>query len=417
MNVNYSDLIAKPFYDAFHDIKEHKYTHYWFRGGRGSTKSSFISLEIIKNLMKEEGTHAVAFRRVGDTLRDSVYAQLRWAIDALGVSHLWQVKISPLQLIYTPNGNMIMFRGVDDPQKAKSIKAKNGYFAYIWFEELAEFNGLDDINSIIQSVMRGGEKFWVFYSYNPPERINSWVNVEATIPRADRKVYHSTYLDVPREWLGDAFIVEAEHMRDTRPQKYEWQYLGSPTGTGGEIFRNVKALDMTDGFIETFDNVKAGLDWGYSIDPLAYVEYHKDTTRKTLYIYHEFYGLQVTNEKIARHILSRGLVNTVIADSADPKSIADVRSYGVRIRGAVKNRNSRERTMKHLTDDIETIYIDPKRCPNTYRELTNYELERDRHGNFKSDYPDKDDHTIDALRYGEDDINYSDVKGRRGNIY
>lgn len=412
--VKLSDIIAPGFHCAHNDIKAHRYTHYLFKGGRGSTKSSFISIEIILGLMKEPGRHAIAFRKVADTLSDSVYAQLQWAIEILGVSDYWEAKKSPLRLIYRPNNNMILFRGVDDPLKSKSIKVASGYIAYIWFEELAEFNNIDDINTILQSVMRGGEKFWCFYSYNPPESINSWVNVEAATTRKDRCVYHSTYLDVPTEWLGEAFIVEAETMKGLRPTKYRWQYLGEPTGTGGEIFTNVKAIAMTDEQIAEFAHVRAGLDWGWSIDPLAYVEFEYDARKREIYIYHEKYGLKITNETIGRHIASRNLNCTVKADSAEGKSIADLRNFGVRIVGAPKGRGSVERTMRILTDELYTIYIDPKRCPNTYREFTGYELEKDRYGNFKSNYPDKDNHTIDAVRYAMGDF---EIRTGRSNLY
>lgn len=417
--MNVANVIASSFDEAFFDIVKHRFTHYWFSGGRGSTKSSFISIAIILGLMKKKGYHAVAMRMVKDTLQDSVYAQLLWAIDVLGVSHLWKVNKTPLRLTYIPNGNVVVFRGADDPQKIKSIKVPDGYIAFIWFEELAEFRCMDDVNTILQSVMRGGSKFWCFYSYNPPESIKSWVNQESIIERPDKRLYKSTYLSVPKEWLGEAFIIEAEHLKKVKPLKYKWQYLGEPTGTGGEVFTNVEARRMSDSDIAQFDNIKAGLDWGWSIDPLAYVEYHRDTRRKALYIYHEFYGLKVTNERIAKHILSRRLPRTTIvkADSAEQKSINDVRSYGICIAPCTKGKGSIERTMRHLTDDIDKIYIDPERCPNTYREFSSYELDKDRNGNFKAEYPDRDNHTIDAVRYAEQDIADGKVKTGRINIY
>ncbi|SUP42270.1 PBSX family phage terminase large subunit [Veillonella criceti] len=397
--VNLSSIIATSFYKAHNDIRNHKYTHYWFKGGRGSTKSSFISIEIIKGLMSEANRHAVAFRRVKDTLTDSVYAQLIWAIETLGVSAYWDIKRTPLKLTYKPNGNTILFRGADDPLKSKSIKVAKGYIAYIWFEELAEFTNMDDINTILQSVMRGGEKFWCFYSYNPPESIRSWVNQESVVERPDKALYHSTYLEVPQDWLGEAFVIEAEIMKALRPLKYEWQYLGKPTGTGGEIFTNVEALHMDDKMIEQFDHRRYGLDWGWSIDPLAYVEFNYDAKKKVIHIYHEKVGLKISNDAIARYILSRNIDGVVKADNAEGKSITDLASQGVRIQGCVKGKGSVARTMRMLVDDINTIYIDPNRCPNAYREFTGYELEKDRHGNFKSEFPDKDNHTIDAVRY------------------
>ncbi len=412
--VRLTEKIARSFYKAHNDIKRHNYTHYWFKGGRGSAKSSFISIEIIKLLMENAGTNAVVFRRVKDTLADSVYAQLLWAIEELGVAGFWEIKKTPLKLIYRGNGNAVLFRGADDPLKSKSIKVAKGYIGVIWFEELAEFNGMDDINTILQSVMRGGELFWCFYSYNPPESIKSWVNQEAVVERPDKKVYHSTYLEVPKQWLGDAFVIEADTMKELRPEKYRWQYLGEPTGTGGEVFTNVVPLSMSDELIATFDHRKYGLDWGWSIDPLAYVEFNYDAKKKIIHIYHEKYGLKITNDAIARHIKARDIDGIVKADSAEEKSIQDVRSHGVRIIGTKKGKGSVERSMRVLVDDVITIYIDPARCPNTYREFTSYELEKDRYGNFKSEFPDKDNHSIDAVRYG---MNDSQITAKRGDIY
>ena len=171
---------------------------------------------------------------------------------------------------------------------------------------------------------------------------------------------------------------------------------------------------MTDAEIAAFDRIRAGLDWGWSIDPLAYVEMQWDKTRKTLYIFHEKYGLKISNSQIAAHIKSRRNLCTVKCDSAEGKSIAELQGLGVRAVGATKGRGSVERGMRYLTDEIEHIYIDPARCPNTYREFVGYELDQDRNGNFKSDYPDRDNHTIDAVRYA---LEESTVRAKRSNLY
>ena len=144
MQVKLTDLIAPQFYSIHWDIIEGKHTHYKLYGGRGSTKSSFVSLEIILGMMEDPNANAACFRRVGNTLAESVFEQLLWAIDALEVSHLWKVTLSPLRLTYKPTGQRIVFRGCDDPNKSKSIKVRKGYFKYIWYEERAEFEGDED---------------------------------------------------------------------------------------------------------------------------------------------------------------------------------------------------------------------------------------------------------------------------------
>lgn len=154
-----TDLIAPSFYDLHRDVKQGRHTHYWLKGGRGSTKSSFVSVEIVLGMMRHPDANAVAIRKVGLYLKDSVYEQLVWAVEKLGVSHLWQYKLSPLELVYLPTGQRILFRGADKPKKLKSTKVHKGYIRYIWYEEVDEFGGMEEIRTINQSLLRGGSAF------------------------------------------------------------------------------------------------------------------------------------------------------------------------------------------------------------------------------------------------------------------
>ena len=408
-----SNIIAKPFHPIHTDVKNEGHTHYWLKGGRGSTKSSFIAIEIILGMMRdaEAGiySNAVALRKVGLYLKDSVHEQLLWAIDILGVSHLWDSKTSPQTLTYIPTGQKILFRGADKPKKIKSIKVSKGYIKYIWYEELDEFNGMEEIRTINQSLMRGGERFFVFYSYNPPQSVNNWVNAESQMTRPDRLVHHSTYLDVPKEWLGEQFIIEAEHLKETKSDSYAHEYMGEETGTGGEVFKNVKCRPITDEEIKLFFNVKRGLDFGYAIDPLSYGAMHYDRKYKRLYIFHEFYGAGITNRAASNHILAENKNNdAVYADSAEPKSINEIRQYGVRIAPVKKGPDSVEFGIKFV-QDLEQIIIDDVRCPETAREFLTYELAKDANGNYKAGYPDINNHSIDMVRYA---LNYECLKFR-----
>ena len=401
--------IAESFYSVHKDVKQGLHTHYWLKGGRGSTKSSFVAVEIILGMMKDPEANAVALRKVKDTLHDSVFEQLTWAIEILGVSHLWTTPKAQLVLTYNPTGQKILFRGADKPKKIKSTKFSKGYCKYIWYEELDEFAGMEEIRMINQSLMRGGEKFAGFYSYNPPQSINNWVNAEAELTRPDRLVHHSTYLDVPREWLGEQFIIEAEHLKVTKPENYQHEYMGEVTGTGGEVFRNVKCRPISDDEIKTFQVIRRGLDFGYAIDPLSYGVVSYDRKHKRLYIFHELYGVGITNRKAAEEIKRENTNNDVVyADSAEPKSINEIRQYGVRVAAVKKGPDSVEYGIKFL-QDLEEIIIDDGRCPNTAREFLTYELEKDAQGNFKSGYPDKDNHSIDMVRYA---LNYECLKFR-----
>ncbi|MVB09409.1 Phage terminase large subunit [Caprobacter fermentans] len=237
--VNLTDIIAPSFYGLHRDIAAEGHTFYKLGGGRGSAKSSFVGTEIPLGIMRDAAagkfTNAAALRRYGIDLKDSVYTQLLWAIDKLGASHLWRASLSPLRLTYKPTGQQILFRGADDPMKMKSIKAPRGYIKYLWFEELDEFEGPEKIRSIQQSILRGGEKFTVFYSFNPPRSQRSWVNDQTVFTMPGMVEHHSTYLTVPRGWLGNKFILEAEHLKAAKPDAYEHEYMGVATGTGGEV--------------------------------------------------------------------------------------------------------------------------------------------------------------------------------------
>lgn len=409
MAIKLSNVIAPSFIGVHKDIKRSGHTHYWLKGGRGSTKSSFISAEILLCMMRDAAngicSHAIVFRRYGVTLRESVYEQLIWAINALGVAPLWQTGVSPMQLVYIPTGQKIIFRGVDDATKVKSVKVGTGYIKYAWYEEANEFENAEKIRSINQSVLRGGADFFVFYSFNPPKSARNWVNQYVQIERDDTLVHHSNYLGVPPEWLGEQFITEAEHLKAVKPEAYRHEYLGEVTGTGGEVFDNITLRKITDEEISIFDNLRRGIDWGYAADPFAYNVGHYDKTRRRLYLFYEIHKVRLSNRAAAEMVLNEaGTTGRITCDSAEPKSIDEVKGYGLRVVGAKKGADSVEYGIKWL-QDLEEIIIDPERCPETAKEFSRYELDRDREGNFKAGFPDHDNHHIDAVRYAcEDDM-------------
>lgn len=400
-----TEVIAPAFYGLYWDVTDCRHTHYWLKGGRGSTKSSFTSVMIVLGMMQDAEANAVVVRKVGLYLKDSVYEQLVWAIDKLGVSALWHCKLSPLELVYIPTGQRILFRGADKPKKLKSTKVHKGYIRYVWYEECDEFNGMEEIRTINQSLLRGGSRFTVFYTYNPPKSQRSWVNAEVLTEQTDKLVHHSTYLSVPEEWLGEQFIIEAEHLRDTKPEMYAHEYMGEVTGTGGTVFPNVDIRRITDDEKAAFDRIRRGVDFGYAADPFVYVVCHYDKKHKRLYIFDEIYKQGLSNARAAELIKAKGAYEqAVICDSAEPKSIAELRSYGLRVRGAKKGPDSVEYGIKFL-QSLEEIIIDNVRCPNAAEEFLNYELEPDGNDGFKDGYPDKNNHAIDAVRYAmEDDM-------------
>ena len=428
VDLDVSKLWIEKFDDVFQDIMEHRHTHYDFPGGRGSTKSSFIGGRVLPILIiANPDCHAVVFRKVGNTLKTSVYAQIQWGIYDLGLQDFFIFHVNPLEIIYKPTGQKILFLGMDDPGKVKSIKLPFGYIGITWWEELDQFEGEAQIRKAQQSTMRGGNKYWNFMSYNPPISVNNWANEFTEDCERNRKkdtlVIRSTYLDVPREWLGEQFIEEAEYLQQVNPRAYENEYMGVPVGTGGNVFDNVEHMDMPDSMIASFDKIYNGLDWGYANDPNAFNKMYFDSARQDLYIYAEHTAKHESNKELfdflykEKHLKKRQFKivgkqevceyidvpmmeynELITADSAEPKSIGDFKSYGCFMRPAEKGPDSVRYGIKWL-QSLRHIYIDKYRCPDTYDEFIKYEHDRDKEGKIISSFPDRDNHHIDATRY------------------
>nr|UWF94836.1 MAG: Terminase [Bacteriophage sp.] len=393
-----SEKIGSAFYDVAHDVFHHGHTHYDFSGGRGSLKSSTVSIIVPLLLVGNPGTHALVLRKVANTIRDSVYAQYIWAIGELGMAAYWEAKVSPMELIYKPTGQKIMFRGADDPMKIKSIKVPFGYIAVTHFEEKDQFAGRAEIRNILQSTMRGGSVFWNFESYNPPISRDNWANKDSLEERADRLCHKSTYLQAPPEWLGEQFLAEAEHLKATDERAYQHEYLGIPVGTGGNVFENLELREITNEEMSHFDHIYQGVDYGWFPDPFAFIRLHYDRARETIYLMDEIYQNKLTNEASGNIIIQRGYKDAYITcDSAEPKSVADYRAMGLPAKAAVKGPGSVDYGMKWL--QRRKIVIDRKRTPNAYNEFVNYEYDRNKDGDIISGYPDANNHLIDATRY------------------
>lgn len=402
--IRISDLIAQVFWPVHRDIQKRGHEEYWLNGGRGSTKSSFISLEIIMGIVRTPDANAIIYRKVAATLRESVYEQMIWAIDMLGWHDFFEYRLSPLEIRYKPTGQRIMFRGADDPGKSKSLKLSKGYFGFLWFEEVTEFYSISELRTIKASVIRGTPRDSVamtFVSYNPPQSARNWVNAEARKTVAGRYVHKSNYLDIPPEWLGKDFISAAEKLKESDGNAYRHMYLGEITGTGGNVFERLTIRDIPDDEINTFGNIYSGIDWGWFPDPFHFVRCSYDPARSRLWIYDEYRTVRTANADVFRHLVEHKHLTAdeeVIADSQEQKSVSDMRSYGMRCVGATKGPGSVRAGMKWL-QSLREIIIDPRRCPETAKEFQEYEYEMDRDGNFVDSYPDEKNHSIDAVRY------------------
>lgn len=399
-------VLGKAFVDINRQIKPN--IEYVFEGGRGGLKSSFVAFKIVELIKNNPQMHACITRQVAGTLKDSVYANMKWAINELGLMEEFECKVSPLEIKYIKTGQTIYFRGLDDETKLKSIKPEFGYIGILWKEEKDQMKGDAQERSVNQSVLRGGDESYDFSSYNPPKSKSNWVNRIKLIPNPKRVIHHSSYLEAPAEWLGQKFIDDAAHLKEINPEAYEHEYLGVPNGDGGNVFEYLEIRDITDEEISRMDRIFAGVDYGWYPDAFCYLRTYYDSAREKIYLIDELYVNKWSNSKTADWIKKKGYDDyTMICDSAEPKSVNDFRDAGLPARGAIKGPGSIEYGFKFL--QTKTLVIDPKRTPNAYKEITEYEYDRDKEGNVISGYPDGNDHAISALRYA-----YEPLFNRRG---
>lgn len=392
------DIVPDVYHAAIRAIRKAQYREYVFYGGRGSAKSSVIANIIIEILKNNPELHALVCRQVGVTIKDSVYSKIKWALREQDIMEEFDAKLSPLEITVKATGQKIYFRGADDPDKIKSITPEFGYIGVLWLEELDQFLGPEAVRKIEQSAIRGGDKAYIFKSFNPPKSKNNWANEYVIEIKKGKLTLHTTYEDVPPEWLGQAFLEEAEHLKQTHPEAYEHEYGGIPNGNGGNVFDYLEFKEIKDEEIKTFDRIYQGVDWGWYPDPYAFIRAYYDKARETIYLIDENGCNKTSNEVTASWIKKKKYDDYVITcDSAEKKSVQDYRDMSLPARPAEKGPGSVEYGMKWLQS--KKIIIDIKRTPKAAEEFKKYEYERDKEGNIISGYPDKNNHFIDATRY------------------
>lgn len=423
-SVKLSSLMPSKFHDVWRASKAKDILNVVCSGGRGSGKSSNVA-HIITQLLMRQPVNAVGIRKIDNTLEQSIYEQMKWAISEQQVTHLFKFNKSPLRITYLPRGNYMVFRGAQYPERIKSLKDSRFPFAIAWVEELAEFRTEDEVTTITNSLLRGeldeGLQYKFFFTYNPPKRKQSWVNKKygTQFVSGNTFVHHSTYLDNP--FIAKEFIKEAEETKKKNEMKYRWEYLGEAIGSGITPFNNLQFREITDEEVANFDNIRNANDFGYATDPNAFVRIHYDKKKNGIYIFDELYKHQLSNRKLAEWLKEKGYDNDVIfADSAEPKSIAELKNdFGIsKIKGVKKGPDSVEFGERWL-DDLDFICIDPKRTPKTAFEFENIDYQTDRDGNPKPRLIDKDNHSIDAVRYAmSEDMrsNKTKVKTFRGSF-
>ena len=410
---DFAMLLGRDFCDMHRWVSQHRYSEYWLPGGRGSLKTSTVFLEVMWGVATVPGRNAVCMRNRTNKLRTSVYAEAKRAASRLGVLDDFEWTVSPMRAVHRGNGNAVHFFGADnaDPQDSqlKGFAPEHGYVAYLVLEEASQFPGYAYVRSLKQTVLRGSElPTWTFLSYNPPRSARSWVNVECDVSAPGRVKVPSCYLEAPPEWLGGAFLEQADDLRERDPRAYEHEYLGVPVGSGTEVFDRVVFREVTDGEIAAFDNLRCGQDFGWHPDPWAFTMSEWRPGSMTLVTFAERGGCKLTPSDQAREIEaaltwpdSPGAQPAyhhlpVLSDDAEPSTIAQQRDAGANARAAGKG-GMRSASYRFL--QAVTWVVDPARCPNLAREVREMEHDVTRDGEVLESIPDGNDHWVDATRY------------------
>ena len=398
--IRLSELIPPSFYDVHDAVKHHKYGTYRLKGGRGSGKSNYIATEVILLLLGNSKLCAAVFMKHGVRLRFGAFNLYVSVIQRMGLESKFKICYSPMQIIYKPTGQVILFRGLDDAMKTKGITPPNKgmYFGITHFEELDQFYGMSEIQTTLESTGRGGNIGYNFECYNPPENKFNWVNEDSRLNISNRLVHHSTYLDMPHEWLGELFFSNAEALKDIDEDAYNNRYLGLETGTGGAVFKNVEYRPITDTEVANFDCIYQGADWGWFPDPYAFVRLHYDSANRTIYLIDEIVEHQKTLEECVKIVINRGYDDyTTQIDNAIPEHEYRYRKCGLSVQPAVKGPGSINLGLEWLEN--KHFVIDEARTPVACKEIREYEYSKDKNGDFDGGYMDFNNHCIDAIRY------------------
>ncbi len=370
------------------------------KGSRGSKKSTTISQDYIYKIMKYPLANLLVIRRVFNTHKDSTWVQLKWACNNLGVSHLWKFSKSPLEATYIPTGQKILFRGLDDPMSITSITVEHGFLCWAWFEEAFQIMNEDDFNKVDMSI-RGevplGYYKQITLSFNPWSE-KHWLK-KRFFDVEDEEILAITTTYKCNEWLGDDDRKLFEKMKNNNPRRYNIEGLGNWGIAEGLVYDNFVVEEFDYKEISKRNDVESafGLDFGYTNDPTAFICILIDNAAKEIYVFDEHYQKAMSNNDITNMIKYKGYTKeTIIADSAEPKSIDDIKKLGIRrIRAAAKGPDSIRNGIQSIQE--YKIIIHPK-CENFEVEINNYVWDT-KNGSIINKPIDDYNHLMDALRY------------------
>ena len=400
-NIKVVDKFSKWFHEEY---SKPKYLYHVLNGGRGSGKSTTVARRFIKEILMLP-INILVVRKVHSSILESCYEELKQAINDLGVEDEFKcVGGNKPYILRKRTGQKFIFRGGDKPEKIKSIKTSKYPIARLWIEEPTEFKTWEEIEVIVNSVVRAElpdvvEGYKVVLTYNPPKRKSAWPNEKYNTELLPDNILVHTSTSFDNPYMSEEFRKEAEEVKKENLKRYEWIYLGKPMSGGIVPFSNLEFRAITESEIKTFDNICQGIDWGFAVDPVHFIRAHFDKRTFTLYLMDEIRSVKMSNYKLAQEIIKRKYNDVqIIADSAEPKSVDDLRNFGCRCIGAKKGPGSVEHGLEWL-DSLKAIVIDPKRTPYAYKEFKDIDYKVGQDGETLPVLEDKNDHSIDCCRY------------------
>lgn len=405
-SMDYGMQIAEPFLAYHRKLAAGSGCDLWIYGGRGSTKSSWVSVELVRLMYAHPDLSALVMMKVGADMGGGVYEQVKWSLELHGVADDWRCTVSPMRMVRKSTGQVIRFKGGDNTQKTKAMKAPEGtYYGILWIEETDQFAGMAELRRVYQSVTRGapqGKPFYRFHTFNPPRAKNSWANREtADRLAAGNDVIHVNWDQVPREWLPDQFVEDALALKELDQEAYAHEYMGEPVGFGAEVFPRAVVREVPEEERAGLEYRTYGTDWGFSQDPWVWVRVAYDRKRRTLYVLDEMSGKGLGNVETAAMVeeaMEGERFAPVFCDAAEPKSIAEWRDLGVNAMAAPKQGTHNVRNGVKWLQNRAQIVVDP-RCRIAAREFSEYAYELTKDGEPTGLLPDRDNHAIDAVRY------------------
>ena len=396
MKVSLQQTVGKNYADFWNTRKRYRVC----KGSRGSKKSKTTALNMIHRIIEYPESNGLCVRRYSNTMRDSVFSDLKWAIHKLGLDAYFECTVSPMQIVRKSTGQKILFRGLDDGLKITSISVDYGVLCWVWIEEAYEISNEDDFNKLDMSI-RGevpdGYFKQITMTFNPWSA-TSWLKARFfDVP--DEDTFAKTTTWECNEWLDDADRSIFLKMKKNNPRRYRIEGEGEWGIAEGLIYENVKFENFDVDAIRTIPGIKSafGLDFGFT-DPNAFTCFLIDNAAMKIYVFDEWYRTGVTNKIIAQAIKEKGYGGQrIICDSAEPKSIAELQEEGIKAEPSRKGKDSVNHGIQ-LIQNYEII-VHERNCPEFKKEIQNYCWSKDKNGK-PTDKPDHEfSHGMDSMRY------------------